>query len=258
MTRGTGNRGNSRISRYHSIGYSSQLGRIAGECVPFAGNRVRNGTQSYDLRMNAAHMEFCASPEWREMIETLVMPDALRHNDLGQDVVEIGPGPGFTTDVLRGLTGHLTAVEVDPGLAASLKQRLVGTNVTVVLGDAVALDFPDRRFTGAASFHMLHHVPTADDQNRVFAELSRVLKAGGLLVAADGVASEGSRSFHEGDIYNPIDPEHLDQRLGAVGFVSISVQLHDLGWFCQRDRIGVVRNRSAERRHVLFCSGSPL
>jgi SAM-dependent methyltransferase len=182
--------------------------------------------------VNSAHMEFCASPEWRQIIEERIMPDALRNADLGEDLIEIGPGPGFTTDVLRTLATHVTVVEVDPALADPLKLRLAGTNVEVVCGDAVALDFPDGRFTGAASFHMLHHIPTVDDQDRVFAELARVVKKGGAFVAADGVFSEGSRTFHAGDTYNPVDPDTLFQRLSAVGFTSIELQLHDLGWFC--------------------------
>jgi SAM-dependent methyltransferase len=188
--------------------------------------------------MNPAHMELCASPAWREIVEQLIMPDALRNADLGSDVIEVGPGPGFTTDYLRALTDHLTAVELDRGLADSLKRRLMESNVEVVLGDAAALGVADSRFTGAASFHMLHHIPTGGDQNRVFAELLRVLKAGGMLVAADGVPSDASRAFHDGDTYNPIDPEDLDQRLRAVGFVSVNVQLHDLGWFCTASRPG--------------------
>jgi SAM-dependent methyltransferase len=182
--------------------------------------------------VNEAHMQFCASPEWRQIIEEKIMPDALRNADLGQDIIEIGPGPGFTTDVLRALWTRVTAVELDPDLAGTLENRLAGTNVQVVCGNAVALDFPDGRFTGAASFHMLHHIPTVDDQDRAFAELARVVTKGGVLVAADGVFSEGSQAFHTGDTYNPIDPDTLSQRLSAVGFTSVSVQLHDLGWFC--------------------------
>jgi len=177
-------------------------------------------------------MKFCASPEWRQIIKEKIMPDALQNADLGQDVIEIGPGPGFTTDVLRDLSTRVTAVEVDPELAGRLEDRLAGSNIEVVLGDAVALDFPDGRFTGAASFHMLHHIPSADDQDRAFGELARVVAKGGVFVAADGVFSDGSQAFHAGDTYNPIDPDGLPQRLHAAGFTSVSVQLHDLGWIC--------------------------
>lgn len=128
--------------------------------------------------MNSYHLQFCASPEWRQTVEQTILPRALRDVDLGPVVVEIGPGPGFTTDVLRTKVDHLTAVELDPDLAVALAARLAGTNVDVVQGDASALEFPDARFSGAASFHMLHHIEPDDAQDRVFCELARVLRPG--------------------------------------------------------------------------------
>jgi SAM-dependent methyltransferase len=167
------------------------------------------------------------------MVEEIVLPAALRHDlDLGDDVIEVGPGPGFTTDVLRDRTARLTAIEIDPALAASLAERLAGTNVEVICGDATELDLPDARFTGATSFNMLHHVPTDDAQDRIFAELSRVLRPGGLLVAADSAPRDDLDAFHEGDTYHPIDPDRLGTRLAAVGFTDVDVRLYDLGWTC--------------------------
>src|SRR6476659_8097601 len=64
-------------------------------------------------RMNRGHMEFCTSPVWQEMLEEQILPPVLRDLDLGDDMIEIGPGPGFTTDVLRARAGHVTAVELD-------------------------------------------------------------------------------------------------------------------------------------------------
>ena len=182
--------------------------------------------------MNAGHMAFCASEEWRTMVRDSVLPEALRGVDLGARTIEIGPGPGFATEVLRTLTGHLTAVEVDEVLAAALAARLAEADVDVVVGDAAALAFSDGRFSAAASFHMLHHVAPTSVQDRVFAELARVLEPGGVLVAADGVHSEGSARFHQGDTYNPIDPVQLERRLHAAGFASVAVRTHDLGWVC--------------------------
>ena len=69
------------------------------------------------------------------------------------------------------------------------------------------MDLPDDRFTAAASFHMLHHIRTAEEQDAVFSELARVLETGGVLVAADGVENESIRLFHADDVYNPVDPE---------------------------------------------------
>ena len=162
----------------------------------------------------------------------MILPAALRDQDLGDDVIEVGPGPGFTTDVLRTRAHRLTAVELDPTLADALARRLAGTNVEVVQGDATALELPADRFTGATSLSMLHHIPTGEAQNRVFGELARVLRPGGLLVAADSVASEELRAFHEDDTYNPIQPGGLAGRLADTGFRAIEVRRYDLGWTC--------------------------
>jgi SAM-dependent methyltransferase len=182
--------------------------------------------------MNRGHLEFCASPQWRQMVEETVLPEALHGVSLGDDVIEVGPGPGLTTDVLRTMTARLTAVEFDPALADALADRLTGSNVEVICGDATSLDLPTSRFTAAASFHMLHHIPTAEAQDRVFAELARVVKAGGTFVAADGIEDEGLREFHVDDVYNPIDPATLDGRLSRSGFTSVDVRIHALGWIC--------------------------
>ena len=182
--------------------------------------------------MNEAHMEFCSSPEWRTMIEEQILPPVLRDLDLGDDVIEIGPGPGFTTDVLRRRVARLTAVEIDDVLAERLTTRLAGTNVDVVHADATATGLEAGRFTGAGSFNMLHHVPTADAQNAIFAELARVLRPGGLLVAADAVYSPDLLAFHDGDTYNPVDPDELGTRLGAAGFERVDVDRFEFGWMC--------------------------
>jgi hypothetical protein len=59
------------------------------------------------------------------------------------------------------------------------------------------------------------------------------MRTGGVLVAADAGFSEGSRLFHEGDVYTPIEPEELNCRLSDAGFLAIDIQHHDLGWFCR-------------------------
>jgi hypothetical protein len=79
---------------------------------------------------------------------------------------------------------------------------------------------------------MLHHIEPAEAQDRVFAELARVLAPGAVLVAADGIYSDGSALFHQDDTYNPIDPEELEPRLAAAGFGSVRVRTYDLGWVC--------------------------
>jgi SAM-dependent methyltransferase len=173
--------------------------------------------------MNRDHRVACASPEWAQFLEEVVVPTALDGVELGDDVLEVGAGPGRTTDILRARTARLTAVELDDELAASLAERLTGTNVDVVHADASDLPLPDDRFSGAVAFTMLHHVPTAELQDGIFAELARVVVPGGIVVLSDSVHSDVLAEFHVDDTYNPVDPDTLGDRLAAAGFSSSTV-----------------------------------
>jgi SAM-dependent methyltransferase len=174
--------------------------------------------------MNERHLQLCASAEWADTVRRQILPWALAGQDLGDDVLEVGPGPGMTTDVLRRTAARLTAVEVDADLAAALAQRLVGSNVDVVHADGAALPFEDGRFTGATSFTMLHHVPSAAQQDRLLAELRRVLRPGGLLIGVDSIDGPEWRELHTGDTCVPVDPARLADRLRDAGFVDVEVQ----------------------------------
>ena len=99
------------------------------------------------------------------------------------------------------------------------------------------MPFESARFTGAMTFTMLHHVPTVELQDRLFGEIFRVLRPGGLLVASDSVASEDLAALHIDDIYNPVDPATLSDRLGTIGFADIEVETNSLGWRCHARRL---------------------
>lgn len=189
--------------------------------------------------MNAEHRERLASEEWRQSLSEYILPFALGDLTLaalGSDVLEVGPGPGLTTDVLAAELSRVTAIELDPELASALATRLAGTNVEVVEGDATAMPFDDGRFSGAALFTMLHHVPTADGQDALFAEVFRCLRPDGLFVASDGVAGEAFEAMHTDDVYNPIDPDGLAARLQAAGFTAVDVRSNAWIWACHARR----------------------
>jgi SAM-dependent methyltransferase len=176
--------------------------------------------------MNQQHLEYCSSDEWAEALRRWIVPSALADFDLGDDVLEVGPGPGRTTELLRELTPRLTAVEVDPELAAALTTRMAGTNVEVVHADATDLPFEDGRFSAVVSFIMLHHVPSADLQDRLFAEVARVLAPGRGFAGCDSLDSDEFREMHVGDVCNPVPPDALEARLRKAGFAEARVTVN--------------------------------
>lgn len=180
--------------------------------------------------MNQAHLDFLVTDEWRAALRDWILPYALEGADLGDDVLEIGSGPGLTTDLFRDRFEHLTAVELDVELADALRSRLAGTNVRVVTADATDMPFEADRFSGAVSFTMLHHVPTPDLQDKLFAEIARVLRPGGTFVASDSLGSDELKAFHDDDVYNPVDPAGVETRLRTAGFVDVTVKSNEFGW----------------------------
>ena len=172
----------------------------------------------YNYLVNLGHLQFLASPEWARMLESELLPWVEAAGNLGDDVLEIGPGPGLTTDLLRRRVSRVTAVEVDPTLGQALKERLAGTNVDVIVADATQADLRGSGFSAAACFSVLHHMTTTEEQDRLFAEIHRVLRPGGIFVGQESLDLEMIRAGHADDTFNPVDPERLGERLSNVGF----------------------------------------
>ena len=154
-----------------------------------------------------------------------VLPWTLKGLNLGSNVLEVGPGPGVTTDLLRGRVEHLTCVEVDRGLAEALRRRQPDGNVRVVCEDATAMSFPDQTFDGAVCFTMLHHVPSAAMQDRLLSEVARVLRPGGVFAGTDSLYSRRFRLLHLFDTMVVVDPATFPARLKAAGFDDIQVDV---------------------------------
>ena len=174
--------------------------------------------------MNRMHRWICRSGFWKKFLQNEMLPWALKDVDMGQSLLEVGPGPGLTTDLLRTRFDHITALEVDPALADLLKRRMSGTNVTVIQGDASAMPFEDATFSGAVAFTMLHHVPSSALQDRLLLEVHRVLRPGGIFAGTDSVWSPVLWLIHIGDTLVPVDPRIFKSRLENAGFASVQIE----------------------------------
>jgi SAM-dependent methyltransferase len=187
--------------------------------------------------MNRFHRWYCRTGHWRQVAQEQLLPWVLRGADLGTHALEVGPGPGLMTDVLKTRVPALTALEIDAALAAALRARHPEGNVTVIEGDGTAMPFADGTFTSAVSCTMLHHVPSPELQNRLLAEVRRVLAPGAWFVGSDSTTSFVFRLAHLFDTMVLVDPDTFAARLEAAGFTEIAVKRGD-GAFRFRGRAG--------------------
>jgi SAM-dependent methyltransferase len=173
--------------------------------------------------VNRVHRWYCSRDAWKRHVREDLVPPALDGLALGDDVLEVGPGFGPATEVLATRAARVTALEIDPRLAAPLRERLAG-RAEVVEGSGTAMPFADGSFSAAACFTMLHHVPSAEEQDRLFAEVARVLRPGSPFAGTDSSGRGlGFALLHVGDTRVVIDPDGLEPRLVAAGFAEVTV-----------------------------------
>jgi len=172
--------------------------------------------------MNAVHRKLCRSDGWAMRMRTQVLPWAMRDVGLTGEVLELGPGYGITTQWLLDHGARLTAIELDAALAADLRAQFAGT-VDVREGDGAELSLADASFDAVVCFTMLHHIPSPEQQDRLFTEAARVLRPGGVFAGSDSRLSLRFRLLHIGDTMVPVDPDTLPARLRSAGFREVQV-----------------------------------
>jgi SAM-dependent methyltransferase len=169
--------------------------------------------------MNRVHRIYCRSRPWRRTVQGL-LPWALDGLVLeGASVLELGPGPGLTTDWLLPRVGSLTCVEYDEDAALALARRRPEADVRHA--DATALPFAPDSFDAVLCFTMLHHLPSAAAQDRLLTEAARVLRPHGVLAGSDSRWGPLFALAHVGDTCTPVAPEGFAARLEGAGFEAV-------------------------------------
>ena len=175
--------------------------------------------------MNRIHHWYCRSSGWKRRVNTELMPWALGDVNPVGPALEIGPGPGITTEFLRTKVDSLTVLERDSVLAERLGRRFFNTNVKVVEGDATAMPFERGSFHTVFSFTMLHHVTSIQLQDQAIAEALRVLTPGGVFVGIDSRISLRMKIIHWFDTMVIVDPVAFPERLLKAGFTNPRIEL---------------------------------
>ena len=141
-------------------------------------------------RRRAAGYDGTCGPTWRIREATVA---ALRLQP-GQRVLDVGCGTGtlaLCAQSVVGPQGRVYGIDASPEMIAraSGKARSAGVDVDFRTGVVEALPFPDASFDLVLNTMMLHHLPAAA-RARCAAEMRRVLKPGGRVLAVDFGARE--------------------------------------------------------------------
>ncbi len=97
-------------------------------------------------------------------------------------VLELGCGPGTALAAMRRAlpASQLTGVDLSPFALEAARERLPGTEVALVHGDATTLRWSDASFDAVVSQHVLGHLPRGAAE-AAWREAARVLRPGGSL-----------------------------------------------------------------------------
>lgn len=178
--------------------------------------------------MNSLENWFCATRLWRRMTEQRWLPFLLQGRDLGEHVLELGAGPGAATEELARRARRVTSLEYSYKFCAKLRSEIFAQSV--VQGDASALPFASDSFTSAIAVLMLHHLRSPELQGAALAEISRVLRPGGLFVALEIDDGWLTRVVHLRSTFVPVSPRRLPAQLNELGFANVDVERRSGGF----------------------------
>ena len=156
----------------------------------------------------------------------------------GRKLLDLGCGVGGgALQIARTRGARVTGYDVEAPVIAAAKARAAAeaADVRFVLGRPGPLPFADAAFDVVFSKDALVHVA---DKEALFAEISRVLKPGGLFAASDWlIAHEGAPSPEmrayiaaEGLSFGMASPARYARAMTAAGLVAVTTESRN-GWY---------------------------
>ncbi|MBV9141352.1 MAG: class I SAM-dependent methyltransferase [Pseudonocardiales bacterium] len=160
------------------------------------------------------------------------------------EVLEVAIGTGLNLEHYAPDVA-LTGIELSPDMLAIARRRAdtLGRHVTLRVGDAEALEFPSATFDTVVCTFSLCAIP---DHRKALAEMTRVLRPGGVLLLADHVASSvrllrATQRVLE-VVTVPLGGEHFLRRpLEHVRAAGLRIERHD------RFAAGIVERLAARK-----------
>jgi ubiquinone/menaquinone biosynthesis C-methylase UbiE len=139
---------------------------------PTEGNKKFWGRYAriYDFEINRFNK--AAYQRMYQMMAAVLTPD--------MKVLELATGTGLIACNIAANVASVTATDFSPGMIEVARKKIAPANVSFLVEDATALTFGDSSFDAAIISNALHIMPNPD---RALAEIKRVLKPEGLLIA---------------------------------------------------------------------------
>jgi ubiquinone/menaquinone biosynthesis C-methylase UbiE len=178
--------------------------------------------------MNRLEHCLCSSSLWRYLTGRHVLPWILSGACPGDHILEIGAGYGAATSHLHGRTARVTSLEYDANSIRQLKLKL--PECEAVSGDGARLPFPAETFSCVMATLVVHHLQSRELQDRMFAEVFRVLRAGGVFLAFEIPDNWLNRVSHFRSTFTPVTPGSAFLRLDKAGFCRVSLDFRHGGF----------------------------
>lgn len=139
---------------------------------------------SKDIYTHGHHESVLRSHRWRTAENSCGY--LLPHLRPGQDLLDVGCGPGTITTDLAGRVapGRVIGIDAAAGVLEMARQEASrsGAGVEFAPGNVYGLDFSDATFDVVHAHQVLNHLT---DPTRALTEMRRVLKPGGVLAVRD-------------------------------------------------------------------------
>lgn len=163
--------------------------------------RIRSAfTEQADSYSGSARI---ADPEGRRAFAAFVAPagDTL--------ALDIATGPAFVALAFAERVRRVVAADLTPAMlarAGAERERRGAANLDLALADAAVLPFADSTFDLVTCGSAFHHFPQPDG---IMAEMTRVLRAGGLIAISDIITSDDpAQAARHNAIERLRDPSH--------------------------------------------------
>lgn len=124
-------------------------------------------------------------------------------------VLDLGTGAGILIKMLgyRNKNASFIGIDTSEGQLEVARKECAGLNATFILGSMEQINLPDSSVDIVVSNAAIHHVK---EKEKLFAEIYRVLKKGGVLAFADFYEDAGEKYRKEVENFRKKHPEEAE------------------------------------------------